>query len=466
MGPLRNNSSRHYDPELFENWTIARLKEELKNMNVNFPVNARRMALVRILKQAKNDCSSLDIDRRGSRNDQDASPNDAAVNNLEDRPISLFGSARANQDGRAQYREREIIDIVGKLSNTVQSLQQNVTNLTAKVSRIVSNNTDVVSYDRAENLQTNRQDQNIANISTSPIENFNLESAYRALNSTSFRGLSTPSAAAGNEQQLRNMTRHSAWGYAAENLPYVETISPQLKKNILSGMDINLSTLLIPYYNGSGFTTESIDGDSKTKPDLRTAKNLNIGEFIQAFGIYKNIMCSAYPLRRQELDLYERDIIDMASRYPGQCFYEYHKRFSAEAAAHLRYNNTAIDWSIRNNTLFCNIFANVRPNSCALCGSTFHISGFCNKNIHVQARPRNTGNRMEEIDTYGRDRVNFQGREICNNFNGFKGCVAFRCRNLHICLVCKGDHAKLKCPLVAKNDSVGSQKPGAPLKRF
>lgn len=145
------------------------------------------------------------------------------------------------------------------------------------------------------------------------------------------------------------------------------------------------------------------------------------------------------PLRRQELDLYERDIINMASRYPGNCFYEYHKRFSAEAAAHLRHNNTAIDWSIRNNTLFCNIFANVRPNSCALCGSTFHTTGFCNKNIHV--RPRNTGNRMEEIDTFRRDRVNFQGREICNNFNGFKGCVAFRCRNLHICLVCKGDHA-------------------------
>ena len=241
MGPLRNkSSSRHYDPELFENSTIARLKEELRNLNINFPVNARRMALVRILKQAKSDFSSLDTDRRGSRNDQDTSSThdaNADVNNMEDRPISLFGSARANQDGRAQYREREIIDIVGKLSNTVQSLQQNVTNLTAKVSRIVCNNTDAVNYDRAENLPTSRQDQDIANTSASPSENFNLESAYRALNSTSFRGLGTPNAAAGNEQ-LRNMTRHSAWGFAAENLPYVETISPQLKKNILSGMDI------------------------------------------------------------------------------------------------------------------------------------------------------------------------------------------------------------------------------------
>lgn len=121
MGLLRNrSSSSHYDPELFENWTIACLKEELRNLNINFPVNARRMALVRILKWAKSDFSSVDTDRRGSRNDQDTSTHDANadVNNLEDHPISLFGSARANQDGRTQYREREIIDNVGKLSNS------------------------------------------------------------------------------------------------------------------------------------------------------------------------------------------------------------------------------------------------------------------------------------------------------------------------------------------------------------
>jgi hypothetical protein len=41
-------------------------------------------------------------------------------------------------------------------------------------------------------------------------------------------------------------------GFAVESLPFVETVSPQLMKNIITGMDINLASLLIPYYSGSG----------------------------------------------------------------------------------------------------------------------------------------------------------------------------------------------------------------------
>lgn len=48
-----------------------------------------------------------------------------------------------------------------------------------------------------------------------------------------------------------------------------------------------------------------------------------------------------------ELDLYERDIIDMATRYPGKGFYEYHRQFSLMAASHLRFNNIMVDWSVR-----------------------------------------------------------------------------------------------------------------------
>ena len=65
--------------------------------------------------------------------------------------------------------------------------------------------------------------------------------------------------------------------------------------------------------------------------------------------------------RRAELDVYKRDMVDMASRYGGHGFYEYHKLFSARAAAHLKYHNVPVDWSVQNNTLFCNIFANASP---------------------------------------------------------------------------------------------------------
>ena len=53
-------------------------------------------------------------------------------------------------------------------------------------------------------------------------------------------------------------------------------------------------------------------------------------------------MSEAYPDRPIELDLYEPDIVDMANHYPGTGFYEYHKQFSATAAAYLKNHNTKV----------------------------------------------------------------------------------------------------------------------------
>ena len=140
-------------------------------------------------------------------------------------------------------------------------------------------------------------------------------------------------------------------------------------------------------------------------------------------------------------------------------FYEYHKKFSADAAAHLRYNNTKVDWSIRNNTLFCNIFANTRPNACNVCGSTFHVTGFCGQSVSAQTKIH-VNQKQTEPDTYGRERINYLGRKICNNFNGARGCMSPKCRNFHVCLLCKGEHSRMSCSQ-AKNEGVAPQKIGA-----
>ena len=145
------------------------------------------------------------------------------------------------------------------------------------------------------------------------------------------------------------------YGYAAESLPFMDAVQPSLKKQILEGKDINLASLLIPYYTGLHADLSVI---TKERPVMRLNQILTLAQFIQAFGIYKNIICKVYPIRRSELDLYERDILDMATRYPGNGFYDYHKMFSTQAAAHLSYSGKKIDWSVRNKTLFCSIFTN------------------------------------------------------------------------------------------------------------
>ena len=85
-------------------------------------------------------------------------------------------------------------------------------------------------------------------------------------------------------------------------------------RTYLEGKDVNLASLLIPQYSGPSLMYTST-GEKYDKPDPRLNRNLSITEFMQAFGTYKNIMCEGYPNRRVELDLYERDIIEMATRY-------------------------------------------------------------------------------------------------------------------------------------------------------
>ena len=73
MGPIRQKSrTPRYDPELPENWTINRLKRELNNREIVFPVNARIMTLVRMLRRytsASTDSSPPSANGRGHPQD-------------------------------------------------------------------------------------------------------------------------------------------------------------------------------------------------------------------------------------------------------------------------------------------------------------------------------------------------------------------------------------------------------------
>ena len=114
-------------------------------------------------------------------------------------------------------------------------------------------------------------------------------------------------------------------------------------------------------------------------------------------------MHEVFPQRREELDLYERYIVEMATRYGGSGFYEYHHLFSLKAAANLRYNNIPVDWSVRD-ALFCNIFENLKPAACYNCASTSHTAAFCPQTLNSQGKHSHTSksNPSLKSDSYGR----------------------------------------------------------------
>ena len=55
------------------------------------------------------------------------------------------------------------------------------------------------------------------------------------------------------------------FGYSAESLPFIETIHPTLKKQITDGKDVNLASLLIPYYTGQHSDSSFNQQQSETR---------------------------------------------------------------------------------------------------------------------------------------------------------------------------------------------------------
>jgi hypothetical protein len=263
----------------------------------------------------------------------------------------------------------------------------------------------------------------------------------------------------------RPSAARATFGYVSQTIPDVTLVSPALRRSIVEGRDVNLSALLIPHFRGSGDNSERYPVDAPR--DLRAPnKPLTIQQFVRAFTLYKDIMCEAFPHRSLELDRYLKTIVAMAERFPGPGFYDYHCQFSQQAAGFLRYYNQCVDWSVRNEPLYNDIFAGRPVNACSVCNSTSHTTQFCTvegepsaprpKPFHTRreaAPAREAPNRptateaQRPNDVHGRPRVYHMGKEVCNNFNTDAGCRAPRCSRAHVCLGCKANHPKPMCPL-------------------
>ncbi len=266
-----------------------------------------------------------------------------------------------------------------------------------------------------------------AKASKEPSSTYTLDTAIKALDSSNFPEAAPPSVPTTGQ-----------YGVPMGSLPHIELVSPELREDILKGKDINLATLLIPNYRPEAYHREMVIGQEavplKPMTDARLNRQLTIQEFLQAFSIYKSIMCRKYPLRREELDLYERSIIEMSSRFGGYSFYEYHKSFSSRAAQYLATHNIKIDWSIRDNDLFCTIFAGHKANACNICNSLSHATMFCG-----QIQKGNPGNQNQNAGYKTYKKVMFDGKELCVLFN--RGtCFRKKCSYEHRCMLCKSPY--------------------------
>ena len=235
----------------------------------------------------------------------------------------------------------------------------------------------------------------------------------------------------------------------AEDLPSLDHVSPTIRKQILEGKDVNLTTLLSPQDDTP--QTNSIQAcgvtvNLSTAKDKRLSQNLTLDEFNTAFRKYRRVMCKAYPQRREELDQYEDDINELARTY-GSRFYSYHKKFSAKAATAILEHNIVISWAKVDDTMLNKVMHGVQSNTCEYCGDVDHTSKFCQTQRYFQPDANkqqiNNTNHSRTADKHGRAIQHYQGREICNNFNT-NTCKTNDCSFAHVCLRCKSPSHTMK----------------------
>ena len=329
---------------------MAQLKLDLADRGINIPKQVKKAQLIKLWKE-----SATKVTRRSRqsalRQPDNALPEDQDVDDPE------VGSQTTHNSPYPVNNNGDLHEAIASLTAIVNSLAEKVTSMEERNRRQNVQEGGVLSTTTVQNSTSPDSTDSPPEASNTsfPIPGPNVNDELTNLRGTVHAvrpdfGTDRPNREYTIGGSMDNFCRQSCtiskstYGYVAESLPFVETISPQMRKNIIEGKDVNLCALLIPYYSGPMTNDERIDTYycSNRKPDPRLNKTLSLSEFIQAFGTYKSVMSEAYSERRIELDLYERDIVDMANRYPGTGFYEYHKQFSATAAAYLKNHNIKV----------------------------------------------------------------------------------------------------------------------------
>lgn len=124
-----------------------------------------------------------------------------------------------------------------------------------------------------------------------------LENGQRFLSST-FPVHPTPSTSL-PDHTLSSATPASSSG--RPYIPFAANISQRLRDKILQGKEINLLSIILPSPEHDRKIISSPDDSCSTiikSADPRLIRDISIGEFLVAFGIYRDVICSVYPERR------------------------------------------------------------------------------------------------------------------------------------------------------------------------
>ncbi|MBV2113496.1 MAG: hypothetical protein KUF82_21295 [Candidatus Thiodiazotropha sp. (ex Ctena orbiculata)] len=425
------------------NWTAAKLKSEISALGVNLSSRAiPKSALVQIYEQLSS------VNNRQSFSAQHSDQNNSSdYNNIVETAISgdnnntsgIRDNAMISSPGTSQSTINVTPDMSGCQPLVSEQDSTSHHHTATQDSGLLQSTVGMVSAMQGTIASLQATINSLLQKQTSESNSSNLERFYSGTDAT----------------QITNVVKQH--GIAADNLPHIDVVSDSMRKNITSGKYINLAALLIPDNDGlkSAENNAALDFLKHHQRDHRLDRPLSITQFYKAFGIYKRVMCEAFPQRRDELDLYEADVGNIYEHY-GEVFYQYHVQFSKQAAAYIE-KGIKVDWSKRHKDMFQLLIGGSKTKLCDHCSQSDHQSPFCPTQINVAhtSKQRPNAGLESSKDRQGRQRITFRGKEICNNFNEEKGCAKQICPFEHICKRCKRPgHGQIKC---RPNSSSGSE---------
>ena len=440
----KKTRNKSYDLNNPANWTAAQLRSELAQLGLNLSGSVPKTVLKQIYEQMINKTTADNQAEPVAQLDQSEDKSSQTMLNRDNMETNLVTVTSDSASGQTNT----LIDSVTSGTVTSESSNNEVNALLVQntLGMMTSMQTAISTLQSTVNTLITKQ--SVSGLETKN----NLDKFYNAIPVTS------------EQQAVQPVTPMSKTnsGVAADELPHIDVVTDSVKRNIITGKYINLACLLIPDFEAPKAFNDDMNGLEflrRDRKDHRLDRSLNITQFFKAFGIYKRIMCEAYPLRRTELDLYEADIGNIFEHY-GNIFYQYHVQFSKQAAAYLE-KGIKVDWSKRHKDLFQLIVGGVKTRSCDHCGQADHQSPFCptqiDKSIPSAVKNFSDGARFDykrdpSHDKSGRLRVMHKGTEICNNFNSLKGCFHVDCTFLHICKKCKKTgHGENSCEALSKH---------------
>nr|AAN71720.1 putative gag protein [Danio rerio] len=244
-------------------------------------------------------------------------------------------------------------------------------------------------------------------------------------------------------------------------------VSNAAKNLILSGADIDLSSLLSPITPPTAERQVDCGEFTLTLKSSNTtqSRTLSLAEFQVAFSRFTDIICSVFPHRRRELNDYMAIISELALSYGGTHFYTYHKLFSAKCAIRVTQWNQCPYWGALDTDLHNRVFLGCRNLSCAVCRSCLHPTTSCPfiipssdkespnpRSTSYVPRPSTSAIPALLPPSLTSSQLSSSSNP-CFSFN-IGRCFRHPCKFPHTCNYCGGAHARLVCPILKANKKI------------